>query len=389
MAVQDTDTFLVNRSNASYAVAAENLAPKPPSFSEVSGFPVTGIMRGGEVSGQTVIFCAQNAILRSTDGGTTFTQVSNKAGLWMDSATDGSGTWIACDADKTTSRTYGALYSTDNGATWQDISPSNVSNAQQSECCSYGNGIWSIGTYANIVYASTSPDFSTNRTVNSITNTGGAAMWATGLIYNGSNKWVLSARSGNNRVATSTDGRSFTGNTGISSSMTVTGKSCYHDGYFYIGGISTIHRSADGVNWDTFNIPLPNNNGCWDVQISDSGRLYALFYAYVAYSDNGTDWEYVALPGDGGFGFAVVGEKVIVPTSNAGKWFVYDPAASGGSGGGPPQANDLFLVNRGGTSYKCEFQNLKSKVQDSDLLLANRNGSSYKVTGADFKEIFG
>lgn len=45
------------------------------------------------------------------------------------------------------------------------------------------------------------------------------------------------------------------------------------------------------------------------------------------------------------------------------------------------QDSDLFLVNRGGASYKVSASNLKSKVQNTDILLASRSGKSYKLTG--------
>ena len=51
----------------------------------------------------------------------------------------------------------------------------------------------------------------------------------------------------------------------------------------------------------------------------------------------------------------------------------------------PVQATDVFLVNRGGVSYRVTAANANSLVQDADLLLVNRNGVSYKITGAAFK----
>ena len=47
---------------------------------------------------------------------------------------------------------------------------------------------------------------------------------------------------------------------------------------------------------------------------------------------------------------------------------------------------DKFLVNRSGSSYNVEQQNLMAQLQDDDLLLVNRNSKSYKITGAEFKD---
>ena len=46
---------------------------------------------------------------------------------------------------------------------------------------------------------------------------------------------------------------------------------------------------------------------------------------------------------------------------------------------------DKFLVNRSGSSYHVEQQDLMAQLEDDDLLLVNRNSKSYKITGAEFK----
>ena len=46
---------------------------------------------------------------------------------------------------------------------------------------------------------------------------------------------------------------------------------------------------------------------------------------------------------------------------------------------------DKFLVNRSGSSYHLEAQNLMAELQDDDLMLVNRSGKSYKATGAEIK----
>ena len=53
------------------------------------------------------------------------------------------------------------------------------------------------------------------------------------------------------------------------------------------------------------------------------------------------------------------------------------------------QNSDLFLVERGGTSYKVTSENLVSTLADTDLLLVERSGTSYKITGADVKSQLG
>ena len=50
---------------------------------------------------------------------------------------------------------------------------------------------------------------------------------------------------------------------------------------------------------------------------------------------------------------------------------------------------DTFLVERSGTSYKVEAQNLMADLQDTDLMLVERSGTSYKATGADIKGSLG
>ena len=46
---------------------------------------------------------------------------------------------------------------------------------------------------------------------------------------------------------------------------------------------------------------------------------------------------------------------------------------------------DKFLVNRSGSSYHVDQQDLMAQLEDDDLLLVNRNFKSYKITGAEFK----
>ena len=51
--------------------------------------------------------------------------------------------------------------------------------------------------------------------------------------------------------------------------------------------------------------------------------------------------------------------------------------------------NDLFLVERAGTSHSVTSENLMSTIQDDDLMLVERGGVSYKVTGEDVKDQLG
>ena len=53
------------------------------------------------------------------------------------------------------------------------------------------------------------------------------------------------------------------------------------------------------------------------------------------------------------------------------------------------QPTDKLLVNRSGTSYKVEQQNLMAELQDTDLMLVNRAGVSYKATGLEIKQSMG
>ena len=50
---------------------------------------------------------------------------------------------------------------------------------------------------------------------------------------------------------------------------------------------------------------------------------------------------------------------------------------------------DTFLVERSGTSYKLQAQNLMADLQDTDLMLVERSGTSYKATGLDIKNSLG
>ena len=50
---------------------------------------------------------------------------------------------------------------------------------------------------------------------------------------------------------------------------------------------------------------------------------------------------------------------------------------------------DTFLVERSGTSYKLQAQNLMATLQDTDLMLVERSGTSYKATGLDIKNSLG
>ena len=47
---------------------------------------------------------------------------------------------------------------------------------------------------------------------------------------------------------------------------------------------------------------------------------------------------------------------------------------------------DKFLVNRSGSSYHLEAQNLMAELLDDDLMLVNRAGKSYKATGAEIRD---
>ena len=47
-----------------------------------------------------------------------------------------------------------------------------------------------------------------------------------------------------------------------------------------------------------------------------------------------------------------------------------------------PTTGDLLLVNRGGTNYKIDFDDM-STLQDTDLLLVNRGGVNYKMEAVD------
>ena len=44
---------------------------------------------------------------------------------------------------------------------------------------------------------------------------------------------------------------------------------------------------------------------------------------------------------------------------------------------------DELLVNRSGTTYTLEQQNLMAEIQDTDLLLVNRSGTTYTATGQE------
>lgn len=49
----------------------------------------------------------------------------------------------------------------------------------------------------------------------------------------------------------------------------------------------------------------------------------------------------------------------------------------------PIEGNDELLVNRSGTTYTLEQQNLMAEIQGDDLLLVNRSDTTYKVTGQE------
>jgi|GEM_PF-1435241 len=51
-----------------------------------------------------------------------------------------------------------------------------------------------------------------------------------------------------------------------------------------------------------------------------------------------------------------------------------------------PVDTDIYLVNRGGSSFTVIQENIMAELQDTDLLLVNRGALSYKITGADFKD---
>ena len=49
----------------------------------------------------------------------------------------------------------------------------------------------------------------------------------------------------------------------------------------------------------------------------------------------------------------------------------------------PLEGSDELLVNRSGTTYTLEQQNLMAEIQGDDLLLVNRSGATYTATGQD------
>ena len=49
----------------------------------------------------------------------------------------------------------------------------------------------------------------------------------------------------------------------------------------------------------------------------------------------------------------------------------------------PLEGNDELLVNRSGTTYTLEQQNLMAEIQGDDLLLVNRSGVTYTATGQE------
>ena len=49
----------------------------------------------------------------------------------------------------------------------------------------------------------------------------------------------------------------------------------------------------------------------------------------------------------------------------------------------PIEGSDELLVNRSGTTYTLEQQNLMAEIQGDDLLLVNRSDTTYKVTGQE------
>ena len=50
------------------------------------------------------------------------------------------------------------------------------------------------------------------------------------------------------------------------------------------------------------------------------------------------------------------------------------------------EADDQFLVNRGGTTYTQEQETLMANLETDDLLLINRGGTSYTITWQEFVE---
>ena len=45
--------------------------------------------------------------------------------------------------------------------------------------------------------------------------------------------------------------------------------------------------------------------------------------------------------------------------------------------------NDELLVNRSGTTYTVNQENLMAEIQGNDLLLVNRSGTTYTATGQE------
>lgn len=379
MPIQDTDTFLVNRSGTSYRVPASDFktigsspwqTTAPPnatnSWEDVI-FDGTKFVAVAS-SGQEMVIYSEDGANWTDRGGPPIgmRKIIYGNGVYVVARGNGDSlyysesptfnSWSAAygSFDKPDPPIYGGCYGgpnnyyllvgggnnygrSTNGKGWNELAkPTNDTWWG----IAYGNGYYVAIQQSAIWYSATADAGSWTRV------SVGTSNWK-GIAFDGT-KFVLVGDSASNRIAYATDVNNWTVIPSPSESSYWRGVA-YGGGKFVAvaGGNTTpsprLMTSFDGINWSLEDFPVYNN---WGKVVYGGDK-------FVAVAGSGDD-QRVLYSGE---------------ASNLG-------------------AGDICLVNRSGVSYRCDVTDLRTKVQENDLLLVNRNDVSYKATGADFLELF-
>lgn len=257
-----------------------------------------------------------NRVMRSTDGGLTWSTVSVAQGSWT-SVAYGNGVWVAVSSE--TGDANQVIRSTDGGLSWTAHS---AAEANTWLSVAYGNGVWvavsSDGTnqvmrstdgltwsahgaaaakdwsrvaYGNGVWVAVSTDDGSGATDRVMRSTNGGVTWTAHAatasnswisVAYGNDVWIAVSTGGTNRVMRSTNG-GVTWTAHAAAEANVWRSVAYGNGVWVavaLSGTNRVMRSTDdGQNWSA-------------IEAAESNSWFALAYGsgvWVAVSTSGTN----------------------------------------------------------------------------------------------------
>lgn len=269
--------------------------------------------------GVWVAVAEDGAVMRSTNGGASWTAVSTGAasGAWSSVATDGNGVWVAV-ASGGTNR---VMRSTDGGASWAAVATSEAQSSSW-QSVAYGNNVWvavaSSGT--NRVVRSADGGVSWTAVSSGVT----AIDWSS-VATDGNGVWVAVASGGNaERVMRSADGGvSWTAvGSGVPLSQDHKWISVAHGNNVWVAVASDSNsgnrfiNSDDGVSWRNDSVPERNS---WQSVAYGNGVWVAVASNRVLRStDDARKWALVAVPEVNSWQSVAYGDGVWVAVASSG-----------------------------------------------------------------------